>query len=233
MFFYDLKLLSPLFYRTRQDSGAAGSNTTDPWIGDLAISYSINYSLGLSRIGFDYTGTKPHYEELLKLPYVTSVAYPTRDVAHTRVYDVATSFISQGYFNSKAFLKTGNAPMRNWLKRQGLLPGNEFKFAIATRDRWIPPERFTIRLGNMKECLASCIRSKEQDKEIIINMYTLKLIWSKFRIASESFDEALVSGDTSSYGSDGQLHIEYVLPQYVLIRGVNIDKWLSLLNGYS
>ncbi len=232
MHYYNLKLLSPLFYRTRQDSGAAGANTTDPWVGDIAIAYAINSSLGLTRFAFDYLGNKPHYEELLSLPFLTSIASPVGDVKFTRVYDTATSFISQGYFNYPAFHKTENAPMRNWLKRQGLAPGNVFRFAVATRNGWVPPDTFTIRLGNMKEGVAYCSKADPPDADITVNLYTLKLLLSvrspsTFRSLSE-----LVMKLTPPEASNPP-DLEYVMPQYILLRRVDGSRWLPLLEGYS
>lgn len=231
MFYYNLKLLSPLFYRTRQDSGAAGANTTDPWIGDLALSYAINASLGLTKLQFYYTETMPHYEDLLKLPFFTSVATPLPNILFTRVYDMATSFISQGYFNYPAFQKTGNAPMRNWLKRQGLLPGNVFNFAIATRDGWTPPDSFTIRLGNMKETLAMCSKSASQD-DVTVNLYTLKLALTN-RDLSQSPTLAELIKELSKQREQYQSDLEYIMPQYILLKRVNKENWLSFLDGYS
>ncbi len=76
MYTYSLTLLSPLFYRTRQDAGAAGSTITDPRNGDLALSYAINRSLGLEEFKFGYASHRPDYTELGRLPFVPSVAAP-------------------------------------------------------------------------------------------------------------------------------------------------------------
>lgn len=233
MLFYDLTLLSPLYYRTRQDAGAAGSNTTDPWIGDLAIDYAINYSLGISKFYFDYTGTKPNYEEVLNLPYLSSMVYPVSEIKYTRVYDIATSFISQGYFNYKAFQKTGNAPMRNWLKRQGLSAGNNFRFALAVKDEWKAPEKFTIRLGNMKETLALCSLSTQRDDKISVNLFTLKLLLYKLNKNSEVPDEKTINEIGAKLSSDPTSSIRYVMPQYVIMERVDPSKWMGFLRNYA
>jgi CRISPR-associated protein Csc1 len=232
MLFYELTLLSPLYYRTRQDSGASGSNTTDPWIGDLAIDYAINYSLGVTNLYFDYTGTKPNYEEVLSLPYLSSVAYPISEINYTRVYDIATSFISQGYFNYKAFLKTGNAPMRNWLKRQGLSPGNRFCFALAVKDGWYPPEKFTIRLGNMKETLALCSRVRQKAEKISVNLFTLRLLLNKIGGKKENPNENRKNELYETLSNDQTSNIKFIMPQYVIMEKVNPDKWIEILGDY-
>lgn len=232
MFFYELTLLSPLYYRTRQDSGASGSNTTDPWIGDLAIDYAINYSLGVKNLYFDYTGTKPNYEEILSLPYLSSVAYPISEINYTRVYDIATNFISQGYFNYKAFQKTGNAPMRNWLKRQGLSPGNRFRFALAVKDGWSPPEKFTIRLGNMKETLALCSLLGHKAEKISVNLFTLKLLLSKIDRINETPKNINKNELYEALSNDPTSNLKFVMPQYIIMEKVNPDKWIEILSEY-
>lgn len=232
MYFYELKLLSPLFYRTRQDSGAAGSNTTDPWIGDIALSYAINSSLGLFNFPFQYAKNKPHYEDIALLPFITSIATPSNEVKFTRVYDTATSFISQGYFNKVKFDKTGNAPFRNWLKRQGLFPGSVFNFCLASRNSWVPPDNFTIRLGNMRETLASCRKISDYNGEVSINLYTMRVILSANSVSNlPSFEKLVV--DLSSAGLNEQSSLLYVMPQYIILRKADTKKWLSYLPGYS
>jgi len=232
MLFYELTLLSPLYYRTRQDSGAAGSNTTDPWIGDLSIDYAINYSLGVTNLYFDYTGTKPNYEEVLKLPYLSSVAYPISEINYTRVYDTATSFISQGYLNYEAFQKTGNAPMRNWLKRQGLSPSNRFRFALAVKDGWSPPEKFTVRLGNMKETLALCSLLRQNIERISVNLFTLRLLMNKLDNEKENHDEEMKNELYKYLSNDPTSKLKFVMSQYIIMEKVNPDRWIEVLRDY-
>jgi CRISPR type I-D-associated protein Csc1 len=229
VFFYEIRLLSPLFYATRPDSGSAGATTTDPWIGDLALMYAINSSLGLKSLHFKYTENTPFYNEVLDLPYITSVASPSLDVKYTRVYDTATSFISQGYFNKDAFDKSANAPMRNWLKRQGISPGNVFVFGIATNGEWLPPEEFTVRLGNMKETLASCKRIKNFSGWITVNLYTIMLVLNRL---GKDYNGSQIVKALSPNDDGGQSLLEYIMPQYILVRSVVPEKWLSYLEGF-
>ncbi|MEM0134224.1 MAG: hypothetical protein QXU18_03220 [Thermoplasmatales archaeon] len=229
MYYYEAKLLSPLFYRTRPDSGAAGATTTDPWIGDLALAYAINASLGLSNISFKYNSSKPDYNEIIELPFFVSVALPLPGMRFTRVYDTATSFISQGYFNKKAFDKTGNAPMRNWLKRQGIAPGSKFQFAMAVSDNWYPPQEFTVRLGNMKESLVLLKRVDSTRSKISINLYTL-MLFLKHKNINYNIEE--LAKDIYSSDAEYQSMMEYVMPQYVILRNVQPEKWLSYIEGF-
>lgn len=234
MYTYKLTLLGPLFYRTRQDAGAAGSTITDPWIGDLALSYAINRSLGLVEYKFGYASHQPDYLELKNLPFVASVAipyrnnerafggleaailsYPTGEVVRTQVYDIATNYCSEGYTNMRAIKLTENAPMRNWMKRQGLAPGNQFQFNLATRNDWVPPEEFTVRLGNTLECLAWCRREKRKAERLTANAYTLALLFNAKRDAAVKYDS-----------------VERAAAQYVLLRGMPTEDWLSLIPPY-
>jgi len=210
---YRLKLLSPLFYRTSLDSGAAGSTVTAPWIGDIALSYAINRTFGLTEFKFGYTRYGPNYEELAELPYVPTVAVPVGEVERTRVYDIATSFCSDGYYNMEAFNATFNRSMRNWLKRQGMQSGMEFTFSLAFNGGWESPDSFTIRLGNGRECLAYCERTEAQ-KEITANAYTIdKVLGIKIEKVPE------------------HKKAEKILAQYILLHGMNASEWLNLI-GY-
>lgn len=216
MFTYELTLLSPLFYRTRQDSGAAGSTTTDPWVGDLALCYAINQALGLKEFRFGYESHRPDYTELRELPFTTSVAVPSGEVRRTQVYDIATNFMSEGYTNYRAQKKTENAPMRNWLKRQGLAPGNQFRFAIASKDGWEPPKEFSVRLGNTLECHAVCRKMELPLGKVTANAYTLKALF----------------GVKSDEGIKFEA-VEKPMAQYILLHGVAVENWLSLVIPYS
>lgn len=217
MYTYKLTLLSPLFYRSRQDSGAGGATVTDTWIGDLAICFAINRALGIAHIPFKYTSNKPEYENVLSIPIITSVAVPVPDLElkRTRLYDVATNFMSEGYPNMKAIKESARTSMKNWLKRQGIEPGTEYTFVVALRDDYILPKQFTIRLGNMQETLALCQRLPGNMKSLTANLFTLKHV----------------------FGHDSLNGLEYVMlerpnQQYVLAHGVDASKWLTLVAPY-
>lgn len=216
MYSYKLTLLSPLFYRSRQDSGAAGATVTDPYIGDLALGFAINKALGLTHIPFKYTSNAPEYEDLLSLTFITSVATPVDDLKRTRIYDCATSFMSEGFPRVKLIKESGRTSMKTWIKRQGMEPGNIYTFAMATRDGWSPPEQFTIRLGNMQETLALCQRMKEKSNTLTANLFTLKFLFGHEALKGLSYDL-----------------LERPSQQYILIHGVDSEKWLHLVTPYS
>ena len=213
---FELELLDPLFYNSSLDSGAAGSNTTEPWIGDLALDYSINFALGLKKTKFQYTSHKPNYSEIKNFGFITSIGYPETRIKKTRIYDFATSFISDGYVNAGIVTKSQRAPFRNWIKRQGLEPGNKFYFyTFYNNDNIKLPNSFTIRLGNMKSCLCSChkIPVLENDK-LWMNLYTTNLI---NEIEPNSFDKSF---------------IYYFSDRYIIKTEETPEHWKSILKEY-
>ena len=228
LFYYELKLLSPLFYRTSPDSGASGATTTGPWVGDIALDYAINASLGVKRLPSRYSESKPDYTDLLELPFLSTMAVPKGSVNFTRVYDIATNFISQGFFDAKSFNKSANAPERNWLKRQGLAPKNTFTFAIVTEGDWMPPNEFTVRLGNMKETLASC-RKTDKPERIDANLFTTTMVLN--HLHKQQNPQEIIRKLYPGH-NDYQSMMEYVMPQYIIMRDVDLNNWLECIERY-
>lgn len=222
---YRLSLLSPLYYRTGRDSGASGSTYTAPWIGDLALLYAINNSLGLTHIKFGYTSHKPDYSEISRMGIILSVATPLGEVSYTRTYDIATSFLSEGYPQTKMISDSGRAPMRNWLKRKGVEAGNVFYFsAFFGNPEASLPEKFTIRIGNTREALAYCEQTDtKKNEKLTLNLFSLKMFLGdgRFREALEKLE-----------GENGVLQTERPVPQYVLVRNVSTYSAHSLLSPY-
>ncbi|MHB1440273.1 MAG: type I-D CRISPR-associated protein Cas5/Csc1 [Cuniculiplasma sp.] len=222
---YKVTLLSPLHYRSRIESGAAGATVTDPWIGDLAMMYAINNTLGLRHIMFRYNSHKPDYREIVGMGFILSVAEPLNSYRFTKVMDISTSFISEGYPQGKAISDSGRAAMRNWMKRQGIEPGSEFYFVSffeSEKDQF--PSRFTVRLGNTKECLA--LVEEEPVKEtskVTVNLYTLSLF-----LKAERFQEIIADIKDGKYSS----HILQASPQYVLAKNITVRNALKIFEPY-
>ena len=106
--------------------------------------------------------------------------------------------------------------MRNWLKRQGLAPGNKFLFSIAAKDGWEPPEEFSVRLGNTLECHAVCKRESRSLEKVTANAYTLKALF----------------GVKSDEGIKFEA-VEKPMAQYILLHDVAVENWLLLVTPYS
>jgi hypothetical protein len=213
---YELTLLSPLYYRSRIESGAAGATITSPWIGDLSMMYAINNTFCYKQIKFGYASHKPNYSEIADLGFVLSVLEPVSECRFTKVFDIATSFISEGYPQGKAIADSGRAPMRNWMRRQGIEPGNKFSFVgCFLEDRAKFSESFTVRLGNTRESLAIVKEKPIQDiKEITLNLYSLSLI-----LGPDRFSEILKDIKSGRY----HISVEQASSQYILARGVPIS----------
>lgn len=222
---YELTLLSPLYYRSKIESGAAGATVTSPWIGDIAITYAINNALGLKQIPFGYTSHRPNYREIISLGFLSSILEPVSDCRYTKVFDIATSFMSEGYPQGKAISDSGRAPMRNWTRRQGLEPGNSFSFMVFFRDGEIKfPERFTVRLGNTRECLAVVKEeSNNKLKNVTINLYTLSLVLGERR-----FNEIVSDIKTGEYS----INVEQASSQYILAKGIPIEYVSKFFTPY-
>lgn len=222
---YRLSLLSPLYYRTGRDSGASGTTYTAPWIGDLALLYAINNSLGLTHIKFGYVSHRPDYSEIARIGMALSVATPDGGISYTRTFDIATSFLSEGYPQTKLIRDSGRAPMRNWLKRRGVEAGNVFYFSAFFRNSEVSlPESFTLRIGNTREALALCEEvGNRKEEKLTLNIFTMGLFLGKERLR-ETFEDL--------EGKNDVLQIERPVPQYVLVRNVSVASALSILSPY-
>ena len=198
------------------DSGAAGANTTFPWIGDIALDYALNYTYGINKTQFKYNSHKPDYREITKFGFLSSIGYPEDTPKKTKVYDFATSFISDGYVDAKILTKVARSPFRNWIKRQGIAPGNKFYFYVLYNNENIKfPDIFTVRLGNMKSCIAACKRVQPSHNEPIwVNLFSLNLF-------KKIDTKSIVNGN-----------IQYFSGRYIIKTDMPIDLWKSMLPGY-
>jgi CRISPR type I-D-associated protein Csc1 len=224
---FRLELLDPLYYNSMVDSGAAGAVVTAQWIGDIALMYAINASIGLvnfERLRHDKPSGSPHKpsypEELSVLPLVTSVARPVTKVRMLPVYDFATSFISEGYFQYEAFERTKNAPFRNWIRKQGLSPGSIFEFKVAYKRKIHLPDFFTVRLGNMRSCLAKVTKIQgDLENEVWGNLYTTRVVHGSLNTIT--FIKDLPPGAIETFSS-----------QYIIVKGISGSKWIEMITPY-
>ncbi len=214
---FTLTLLDPLFYNSSFDSGASGGTVTFPFIGDIALNFAISYSLGIGNPRFLYNSHKPQYEAMKEFGFFTSVAMSAKNVRTTRIYDFATSIMSDGYPDVDLFKKMARAPFRNWIKKQGLAPGNKFEFYLFTKqDKNIDfPHSFTVRLGNMRSCLSIIEKTETNDKDLIwINLFSLWLI-------------------TRNEGLDNEGVITKYSDIYTIQKGISVRRFREALRDYS
>ncbi|MEM0111686.1 MAG: hypothetical protein QXK90_02850 [Candidatus Parvarchaeota archaeon] len=216
---YRLDLLDSLYYNSFIDSGAAGATSTAPLVGDIALMYSISRSLGIGKLDSRISSV-PHYSELSELPFVVSVAHSLGPVKMLPAYDFSASFISEGYFDYNAFKSTFNAPFRNWIRMQGIAAGNSFYFSVAYRDRISLPDKFSVRLGNMRSCIARVEKVVAPDGYSIWgNAYTSMLISEKWNERKPlSIPEYVEKEILSAY--------------YIIYKGLSIDDWLRMVEPY-
>lgn len=186
---YEIQLLDPLFYNSFPDSGAAGSSITSNFIGDISLDYSIVNSLCLVNTFFGYSTNKPNYEELRDFPILCTVAKPVDNTNEpfTRVYDFATSFVSEGYPQVSSLQMSGKTSYKQWIKRRGIGAGNKFTCFIINKSSDDLPIHFTSRIGNMKSTL--CLFTKSpinyQTDTAWINIYTLGVLFHVNKLLDE------------------------------------------------
>ncbi len=148
------KLLSPLSYRTRPDTGAGGATVTGCFIGDLALDYAIHYAkYGGEDLWDGRTKTMPNYkDDIIIMRHRCSVAVPYGPVSHLPMEYQAASFVSDGFPNIGALKSSGSSSMKNWMQKQCIAPFEEFHFVVLSKDEKLP-SRMTIRVGNGRETL--------------------------------------------------------------------------------
>ena len=218
---FKLTLLDSLYYNSVLDSGAAGAVVSVHWVGDIAITYAICRSLSIGNLSSKITST-PHYEELLDSLFIASVAHSIDTVKMLPIYDFSTSFMSEGYYDYVAFNATRNSPFRNWIRKQGIAAGNVFYFSIAYRNHFSLPDSFSIRLGNMRSCIARVDKIKGDvlsDYDIWGNAYTADLIRKRWNTGSDP-----ISSPTSQR--------EMLSSYYVVVKGLDQQAWGKLVSPF-
>jgi CRISPR type I-D-associated protein Csc1 len=166
------RLLSPLSYRTRPDTGAGGATVTGCFIGDLALDYAIHYArYGGENLWDGRTWTMPRYKEDLQvMRHRCTVAVPNGQVTLMPMEYQATSFVSDGFPNVQALKSTGSSSMKNWMQKQCIAPFEEFHFVVLSKDEKLPP-RMTIRVGNGRETLVE-LTEEELPESSTLNAFT-------------------------------------------------------------
>lgn len=166
------KLLSPLSYRTRPDTGAGGATVTGCFIGDLALDYAIhNARYGGEDLWDGRTGTIPRYsDDLQVMRHRCTVAVPNGPVTLLPMEYQAASFVSDGFPNVGALQSTGSSSMKNWMQKQCIAPFEEFHFAVLSKIKELP-SRMTIRVGNGRETLVELMEETLPDS-FTLNAFT-------------------------------------------------------------
>jgi len=201
---YKITLLSPLFYYTKTESGVA---STTPFIGDLALTYATNFVLSQNSDITYQTKSKPNYEEIKNLGFLWTIARPIK-VKRTPVYARYTSPISDGMVRKDLIELMGKALFKNYFHVQGIEAGSTFQASFMGELN--PPEKFTLRVGNGRDCLILLEEIEKPEKDIWINYYTITKIFNKTFELKEGFT------------------IEPVLAQYIIVKGLNYEDLKKL-----
>jgi len=201
---YKITLLSPLFYYTKTESGVA---STTPFIGDLALTYATNFALFRNSDITYQTKSKPDYEEIKNLGFLWTIACSIK-VKRTAVYARYTSPISDGMVRKDLIELMGKALFKNYFHVQGIEAGSTFQASFMGELNL--PEKFTLRVGNGRDCLILLEEIEKPERDIWINYYTITKIFNKTFELKEGFT------------------IEPVLTQYIIVKGLNEDDLKKL-----
>jgi len=201
---YKITLLSPLFYYTKTESGVA---STTPFIGDIALTYATNFALSQNSSITYQTKSKPFYEEIKNLGFLWTIARPLK-VRRTPVYARYTSPTSDGMVRKNLIEGMGKALFKNYFHVQGIEAGSTFQASFMGRLNL--PKKFTLRVGNGRDCLILLEEIEKPEKDIWINYYTITKIFKKDLELREKFT------------------IEPVLAQYIIVKGLNEEDLKKL-----
>ncbi|RLI75966.1 type I-D CRISPR-associated protein Cas5/Csc1 [Archaeoglobales archaeon] len=201
---FKITLLSPLFYYTKAESGVA---STTPFIGDLALIYATNFALSQNNDITYQTKSKPDYEEIKNLGFLWTIARPLK-VKRTQVYARYTSPISDGMVRKDLIELMGKALFKNYFHVQGIEVGSMFQASFIGELNL--PNKFTLRIGNGRDCLILLEEINEPEKDVWVNYYTITKIFNKTFKLKEGFT------------------IEPVLAQYIIVKGLNREDLKKL-----
>jgi len=194
---YKITLLSPLFYYTKTESGVA---STTPFIGDLALIYATNFALSKDSSITYQIKSKPDYLEIKNLRFLWTIARPLK-VKRTPIYARYTSPISDGMVRKDLIELMGKALFKNYFHVQGIEAGSTFQASFIGELNL--PEKFTLRIGNSRDCLILLEEMDKPEKDIWVNYYTITKIFNKTLELKEGFT------------------IELVLTQYIIVKGLS------------
>lgn len=201
---YKITLLSPLFYYTKTESGVA---STTPFIGDLALLYATNFALSQNSSITYQTKSRPDYQEIKNLKFLWTIARPL-EVKRTPIYARYTSPISDGMVKKDLIELMGKALFKNYFHVQGIEAGSTFQ--VSLMGELDLPKKFTLRIGNGRDCLIFLEEMDKPKRDIWINYYTITKIFDRNLELKEGFT------------------IELVLTQYIIVKGLNEDHLKEL-----
>ena len=178
---YKITLLSPLFCYNKTEGGVA---STEPFIGDIALDYALNFVLAKKREYTYQIKDKPNYEEIKEFGFVWTIGRPIY-YEKTPIFINTSSFICDGVYGFRTYVRLkgpqkGNQPLyKDYRLVQGIKEGSVFEASLLTFEDIKLPKTFTLRIGVGRECLLLFEEKKEKPEEIWLNLYTIKKIFGK------------------------------------------------------
>lgn len=154
------RLLGPFTYHSIPDAGAAGATVTAPFLGDIALTYALHYSVHGHPIPVRF-GTRPgpdYAEDYRHFRSRCTVGMPTGPVEMLPPEFVGSSFMSEGYQQKSITpTATSNTPWRPWRQIQSIAPSNAgrnvFHFSVVSDSAL--PRAYTIRMGQGRGTLVA------------------------------------------------------------------------------
>lgn len=182
----EIRLIAPLQYLSNQSKGGM---RTAPFIGDIALTYSMAHSMGM----IDYPPAnrfQPHYEEIVDLPFLFTVAVPDSLLKYG---DWSAEYMKQMTRNTMLGIdyngtnmypgyRVGSSMYKNFYFVQMMKPSNDFTFiaALILKDDNFTSLPSALRVGNAKTGILSLsYRESLQGFDYYINRYTVENIFGK------------------------------------------------------
>lgn len=205
-----MRVLSPYFYYTRGGLYA----DTSPFIGDIALSYGIGYSLGLID---RFPVEDNRINDLRKLPFLVTVGYPVK-IGWKRIISVASVFKNSLSMYKEVFTlsekKGGSIPYKNVRRIRPIDVGSEFYSYYFSREFDISYKNFAVRIGDGKDgVIGISVEEPASEDYLLINAYTLR--------AKNLFSEDLIKRAK---------RISIYNPFYIIIEGFKLSGFIDYLN---
>ncbi|MDK2790242.1 MAG: CRISPR-associated protein Csc1 [Methanothermococcus sp.] len=205
---YKITLLSPLFSYNKTEGGVA---STEPFIGDIALDYALNFVLAKKKEYTYQIKDKPNYEEIKEFGFLWTIGRPI-NYEKTPVYARKTSEIADYMVRKNVIEQMGKGLFKNYFHIQGIKEGSTFEASLLTFDNVKLPERFTLRVGTGRECLLLFEEKGDISNEIWLNLYTIKKIFGKEIRFRENHS------------------IRYILSNYIIAKSFNVTDIQEIFN---
>lgn len=182
----EFRLIAPLQYYSTQ---SAGGMRTAPFIGDIALTYSMAHSMGIMNYP-PADRFKPNYNEIKDLPFLFTVAVPESLLKYgewTAEYMkqmTRNTMLGIDYNGTNMYpgYRVGSNMYKNFYFVQMMKPSSDyiFKAGLILKDDDFSQFPSALRVGNSKTGILSLsYRESSPDPNYYINRYTVENIYGK------------------------------------------------------